>query len=75
MRYRLVRADIESEIDSDLDSGPTTFCCVYHVSLPTGIHTVSVNFFFVVCLGVVYCMVWALGLPFFKKLSSELFQK
>ena len=30
MRYRLVRADIESEIDSDMDSGPNTFCCVSH---------------------------------------------
>ena len=30
MSYRLVRADIESEVDSDLDSGPTTFCCVPH---------------------------------------------
>ncbi len=28
MRYRLERADFESEIDSDLDTGPTTFCCV-----------------------------------------------
>ena len=27
MRYRLVRADIEVEIDRDLDSGPTTFRC------------------------------------------------
>ena len=28
MRYRLERADFESEIDSELDTGPTTFCCV-----------------------------------------------
>ena len=28
MRYRLVRADIEGEIDMDLDPGPTTFCCI-----------------------------------------------
>ena len=27
-RYRHVSADIEGEIDSDLDSGSTTFCCV-----------------------------------------------
>ena len=25
---RLVRADIEGEIDMDLDPGPTTFCCI-----------------------------------------------
>ena len=25
---RLERADFESEIDSELDTGPTTFCCV-----------------------------------------------
>ena len=28
MRYRLVRADIEGEIDMDLDTGPTTFYCI-----------------------------------------------
>ena len=28
VRYRLERADFESEIDSELDTGPTTFCCV-----------------------------------------------
>ena len=28
MRYRLERADIESEIDSDLDTGANTFCCI-----------------------------------------------
>ena len=27
-RYRNVSADIEGEIDSDLDSGSTTFCCI-----------------------------------------------
>ena len=28
MRCRLVRADIEGEIDMDLDPGPTTFCYI-----------------------------------------------
>ena len=36
MRYRLVRADIEGEIDMDLDPGPTTFCCIPRF-VPTGI--------------------------------------
>ena len=40
MRYRLVRADIEGEIDMDLDAGPTTFFA-YHVSFPTGMGTID----------------------------------